>query len=99
MFLFLDDLNFEDIEEFLQTASTCLEQAKDCFTQTNNWLNNVIVESNLGVVHRTWAHAIKNSILKLAPQNKPQLMTEDEQKMHEKALGKSNFNFKISPLD
>ena len=52
-------MSLNDIEEFLQTALGLLEQAKICFTQTNNWLNNVIVASNAGVVHRTWAHAIR----------------------------------------
>ena len=48
-----------EIEEFLHTASGLLEQAEKCFTVSNNWLNNVIVHSNLGVVHRTWAHAMR----------------------------------------
>ena len=57
---FLEDgMSLLEIEEFLHTASSLLEQAEKCFTVTNNWLNNVIVHSNLGVVHRTWAHAIR----------------------------------------
>ena len=58
-FFSLDDMSLLEIEEFLHTASSLLEQAEKCFTQSNNWLNNVIVHSNLGVVHRTWAHAIR----------------------------------------
>ena len=58
-FFSLDDMSLLEIEEFLHTASSLLEQAEKCFTVSNNWLNNVIVHSNLGVVHRTWAHAMR----------------------------------------
>ena len=83
-----------EIEEFLHTASSLLEQAEKCFTVTNNWLNNVIVHSNLGVVHRTWAHAIRKSkeptslTSKEPPSdlNWPPIITPDEQRMHQKAI-------------
>ena len=82
-------MNFVDIEEFLQTALSLLEEAKECFSLTNNWLNNVFVAINSGVVHRTWAHAIRNSKMKLASSKNPGAlpnMTLEEQRMHEKAI-------------
>ena len=92
---FLEDgMSLLEIEEFLHTASSLLEQAEKCFTVTNNWLNNVIVHSNLGVVHRTWAHAIRKSkeptslTSKEPPSdlNWPPIITPDEQRMHQKAI-------------